>query len=235
MGAILTIDANRTSPSDNAARVHAATLGCIARFGLSKSTLDDIARESGVSRATIYRTFPGGREVLLQSVLMAEISRFFEELASVLTELDEFEDLLTAGLARSMRFLREHEALRTIVELEPGLLLPQFAFHRLDLVLAHAAGFAAPFLEPHVGPASNDRASNDRASNGGGSNRGGSNDAAWSAAEHLVRIVLSYTMHPSVLVDPSDDESIRRLVRHHVLPGLEPGPHVPHSEGIIHD
>ncbi len=220
MGAILTIDVNRTSSSDNAARVHVAALGCIARFGLSKTTLDDIARESGVSRATIYRTFPGGRDVLLQSVLMAEISRFFEELASVLAELDDLEDLLTAGLANSMRFLRDHEALRTIVELEPGLLLPQFAFHRLDLVLAHAAGFAAPFLEPHVGPASNDA---------------DSHDAAWSAAEHLVRIVLSYTMHPSALVDPSDDESIRRLVRHHVLPGLEPGPHVPHSEGIPHD
>lgn len=223
MGAILTIDAKRTDPSANASRVHTATLGCIARFGLSKTTLDDIARESGVSRATIYRIFPGGREILLQSVLMAEISRFFEELTAVLAELDDLEDLLTAGLAGSMRFLREHEALRTMVELEPGLLLPQFAFHRLDLVLSHAAAFAAPFLEPHVGQTD------------GSSSDGSFNDAAWSAAEHLVRIVLSYTMHPSDLVDPSDDESIRHLVRHHVLPGLEPGPHVPHSEGNPHD
>lgn len=202
MGALLAIDVNRTSsPAETDDRVREATLACIARFGLTKTTLDDIARESGVSRATIYRTFPGGREVLLQSVVAAEINRFFAELDERLTPLDDLEELLTVGLAASMRFLAEHAALRTIVQVEPGLLLPMFAFHRLDVALSHVAAFAAPHLEPHLG----------------------SSDAAWSAAEHLTRIVLTYTMHPDPAVDPSDDASIRRLVRHLVLPGLTAG------------
>ncbi len=227
MGAILTIDTKRpatVAPTGTEARVHAATLSCIARFGLSKTTLDDIARESGVSRATIYRTFPGGREVLFQSVLMAEIGRFYDVLGSALAEIDDFEDLLTVGLAASMRFLRDHDALQTLVDIEPGLLLPQFAFHRLDLVLTDAAAFAVPFLEPHL------RTGDDRSVD---------DDRIWTVAEHLVRIVLSYTMHPSPHVDPSDDESVRRLVRHHVLPGLVPDasiePHADHRQGTPHD
>lgn len=219
MGALPTIDASGTSRVDTSfgesvgesgdERVRRATLTCIARFGLTKTTLDDIARESGVSRATIYRRFPGGRDVLFQSVIVREIDRFFAELAQTVGALDDLEDIVTAGLSASMRFLFEHAALRTIVQMEPGLLLPQFAFHRLDVVLLHAAGFAAPHLEPHLGSA----------------------DDAWSAAEHLVRIVLSYAMYPSPSVDPFDDDSVRRLVRHHILPGLTPGSTDTDTEG----
>lgn len=179
-------------------RVHGAALACIARFGLTKTTLEDIARESGVSRATIYRAFPGGRDVLLQRVLVREVAWFFDGLAVVLDAHDDVEELVVAALSASMRFLQEHEALGAVVRFEPGLLLSHFAFHRLDGVLDHVAAFAAPYLEPHVGSVAEAR----------------------SMAEHLVRIVLSYTMHPSARVDPFDDASIRRLVRVHVLPGL---------------
>ena len=42
-----------------AARLLDATVACIARVGVSKTTLDDVAREAGCSRATLYRYFPG--------------------------------------------------------------------------------------------------------------------------------------------------------------------------------
>lgn len=204
MGALITTDPRPASARADTveARVHDATLACVARFGLTKTTLDDIARESGVSRATLYRAFPGGREVLLQRVLVGEIDRFFEELRDTLDPIDDLEELLVAGLGASMRFLWTHGALRTIVTVEPGLLLPQFAFHRLDVVLERATDFAAPYLRPHVG----------------------SDHEATTGAEHLVRILLSYTMHPDRRLDPFDEDSIRRLVRQFVLPGLAAGP-----------
>ena len=50
-------------------RLLAATYQCVSRFGLAKTTIDDVAKESGLSRATIYRQFPGGRdELLLETV-----------------------------------------------------------------------------------------------------------------------------------------------------------------------
>lgn len=181
-------------------RVVDAALACIARFGPSKTTLDDIARESGVSRATIYRAFPGGRDTLFDAVLAAEVERLFAALHSELEGTDDLEDLVVAGFGGAMRFLVGHAALRSIVSLEPVLLVPQLVFHRLDAVLDLASAFAAPYLERHLP----------------------TRDDARSAAEHLVRIVLSYTLHPSDQVDPHDDASIRRLVRRHVLPGIAP-------------
>ncbi len=200
MGTILTTAPQAHEADTTAARVRSATLSCIARFGLTKTTLDDIARESGVSRATIYRAFPGGRETLFDSVLAVEVGRFFEGLAAELDRHDDLEELLVAGLTASMRFLAEHEALHAIATLEPGLLLPQLAFHQLGDVLAMATAFAAPYLEPHLA----------------------TSEDAHRAAEHIVRVVLSYTLYPSDAVDPLEPSTIRRLVRHHLLPGLQP-------------
>ena len=44
-----------------------ATARCCERWGVEKVTVDDIARESGVSRATLYRVFPGGRVTLFEA------------------------------------------------------------------------------------------------------------------------------------------------------------------------
>ena len=40
-------------------RILDATLTCLGRVGLTKTTLDDVAREAGCARATLYRYFPG--------------------------------------------------------------------------------------------------------------------------------------------------------------------------------
>ena len=53
----------RTSP--HRVRIIDGTLICLARHGTMKTTVDDIARRSGVSRATVYRVFPGGRDEIL--------------------------------------------------------------------------------------------------------------------------------------------------------------------------
>ncbi|MDQ3757030.1 MAG: TetR/AcrR family transcriptional regulator, partial [Actinomycetota bacterium] len=58
-------------------RVREAALRCIARWGMAKTTLDDVAREAGISRATVYRLFPGGKDGLMEAVARAEIACFF--------------------------------------------------------------------------------------------------------------------------------------------------------------
>src|SRR4051794_6381502 len=63
------------------ARIRAATLTCVGRWGVSKTTLDDIARAAGCSRATIYRTFPGGKDTVMLATFAGETASFFAELA----------------------------------------------------------------------------------------------------------------------------------------------------------
>lgn len=179
------------------ARVIDAALRCIGRWGIAKTTLDDVAREASCSRATIYRLFPGGKESLLEATAAVEIARFFTALGRRLDEAAELEDMLVAGIAFAARSLAGHQALQFVLAYEPEVVLPRVAFNHADRVLAVVTEFAAPHLARFVGP-----------------------EEAPRAAEWVARIVLSYTLSPAPGVDVRDEESVRRLVRAFVLPGL---------------
>ena len=175
-----------------------AAVRCIARWGVAKTTLDDVAREAGCSRATIYRAFPGGKESLLAGVVRVELNRFYRGLADRLEGASTLEDLLAAGLSEAHRALTDHDALRFLLAHEPEVVLPNLTFHRLELVLAGATAFGTPYLAPHVG-----------------------DDAAPRVAEWVARLVLSYTLCPSAGYDLADEDDARRLVRDFVMPGVD--------------
>src|SRR3974390_501568 len=84
--------------SSQRVRIVDATLRRMATHGVRKTTLDDVAREAGVSRATLYRTFPGGKEAVLAAVVETEAARFFSALAVVMGEAHDLEDVLVAGM-----------------------------------------------------------------------------------------------------------------------------------------
>lgn len=200
MGASAVVDGLTSTYRDAATletRIVEGTLRCVARWGVSKTTLDDIARESGCSRATVYRVFPGGKERLLEGVARHELGRFFHLVADPLDQAEDLEQLLVTGMSAAMRFLDEHEALRYLLVHEPHLVLPHVAFHRLDRLLSHTTAVCTPYLERFV-----------------------PRERAAFAADLAVRLVLSYSFDPSPAVDPRDETSIRRLVRLFVLPGL---------------
>lgn len=180
-------------------RVRRAAVECIGRWGVRKTTLEDVARTAGVSRATIYRTFPGGKDALLDAVLAGEVDVFFDGLRHQLAGADGLDETVTAGVVFALQHLAGHDALRLILAQEPELVLPQFAFHRLDPILRFASAFVAPYLEPHLGI-----------------------DGAARGAEFLVRVVLSYAVHPPARLVLDDADAIGRFVTSHVLPGLTP-------------
>ena len=178
-------------------RVIDAALRCVARWGVSKTTLDDVAREASCSRATIYRLFPGGKDSLLDAMTRLELGRFFAGLARRLEDAVGLEDLLVGGITYTSRALDSHEALRFVLAYEPELVLPKVSFRQADRVLSCVTEFAAPYLAAHVGE-----------------------EEAPRVAEWVARLVLSYTLAPADGVDVHDEESVRRLVRTYVLPGL---------------
>lgn len=185
------------SPED---RIAAGALRCIARWGVAKTTLDDVAREAGVSRATVYRVFPGGKDGLMDSVARAETRRFFSALTTAMAAADSLEDTLVLGMVEAGRGIRGHEALQFLMAHEPETVLSRLAFKKLDEVLAAAATVAAPHLERWL-----------------------SADDAHRAAEWCARLVLSYACTPADSnVDIAGEASVRRLVRTFVLPGLVP-------------
>jgi AcrR family transcriptional regulator len=185
------------------ARVLAATVACLGRWGLAKTTLDDIAREAGLSRATVYRLFPGGKDIVVRAAIAAEVTRFEHGLRARLAGLDDLEDVLVGAVTYATSTLRQHVALQFLLRHEPDLVLPHLAFSRLDHVLDAAAVMVAPLLAPHVEPGTAPR-----------------------AGEWVARIVLSYVLVPSEWFDLGDEGDARRFVRTFLLPGLRKGsPH----------
>ena len=178
-------------------RILDAALVCLARWGLAKTGLDDVAREAGVSRATVYRTFPGGKEAVIEAVARTEVTRFFAAVEGRLASADTLEDVLVAGLAEAGSRIASHGALRTLVSFEPEVILPRLAFDGMDRVLAACTAFAAPHLGRFLDETTAERV------------------AEWAA-----RVVVSYSSWPSVDVDLTDEAAVRRLVRQLFLPAL---------------
>jgi AcrR family transcriptional regulator len=196
----------RTAGASPSLRVLGATITCLGRWGLGKTTLDDIAREAGVSRATVYRLFPGGKDTVVRAAIAEELLAFEQRLADRLDGLAELEDVLVTTLVFATESVRDHEALQFLLAHEPDQVLPHLAFARFDDVLAGAAAIGGPWLEPHLGA-----------------------EGAARAAEWVARLVLSYALAPSAHYDLGEPHDARRFTRTFLLPGLngngKAGPH----------
>ena len=170
---------------------------CVARYGMGKTTVEDAAREAGVSRATVYRQFPGGRDELLREVVAWETARFFGRLADEVHAAPSFAAMLERGLLFAHRSIGEHAVLQKVLAAEPDRLLPALTVQSARLLVL-IQGFLAPYLaretlRPGV-------------------------DAA-DAAEYLSRLVLSYIGSPGQW-DMTDSEQVARLVRTEFLAGI---------------
>jgi AcrR family transcriptional regulator len=178
-------------------RIVDGLLACIAAQGLSKTTLDDVARASGCSRATLYRAFPGGKEALLTATVETEVSRLFSDLAVRMGRAASLEDVLVAGMTGAAVTITGHGALAFLLEHEPEVVLPHLAFDHHDRLLAVVRQYGAPFLGRWL-----------------------DHDEAERVAEWAARITLSYLGCPAADVDLTDADDVRRLVRTYVLPGI---------------
>lgn len=180
-------------------RILDATLRCVARWGVAKTTLDDLAREAGCSRASVYRLFPGGKEVVLDAAATRELQRLFDDLDVALASAPTLEDLLVTAVSEVCRAITGHEAVQYLVQHEPEAIMPYLSFDGLDPLLAWAGAFATPHLRRFLlAP------------------------EAAETAEWVARLVVSFGFEPTDGVDLADEEQARRFVRTFVLPGLVP-------------
>jgi AcrR family transcriptional regulator len=179
------------------ARIVDGALSCLARQGTVKTTVDDIARQSGVSRATVYRVFPGGKVEVLASVVDTEVAHLFSGLGVRMGAADSLPDVLVNGIVEAYTRITEHPALSYLVAHEPDVVLGHLAFDDSNRLLATATRFVGPFLARWMDPEESARV------------------AEWST-----RIVLSYCISPSAHTDLADPAQVRTLVETFVLPGI---------------
>ena len=186
-------------------RVLEGALVCVGRYGLARTTVDDVASASGVSRATIYRHFPGGRDQIVADTVAWEQGRFFARLGEAVAGAPDLCVLLENALSFARRALAEHTVFQRVVQTEPERLLPLLTVESFR-ILPMIAGFLVPYLEWE---------------RDAGRLRPGADIAG--TADYLARMVLSCIGAPGVY-DFDDPAEIRLLVREQLLAGvLAPG------------
>lgn len=110
---------------DARSRILAATVTCLGRYGIAKTTVDDAANEAGMSRATVYRHFPDGKDQLIAEAITWAVGQFFWDLATAVGGAADFPTLLEEALIHAHRAVDEHVVLQKVLETEPERLLPQ--------------------------------------------------------------------------------------------------------------
>jgi len=179
-------------------RVLDAAKACVERWGMAKLTIDDIATEAGVSRATLYRMFPGGKDVLFEALRVRELEDFFTRLAAHLDHADDLEDLLVRTVVSATEELRHDQHLAVMLASEPGETLGSLTVDGLPRIIRVATVFLVPLVDQYLPRRESAR-----------------------LVELLARLVISYFLAPSDHVDLGDPSSARAFIATFVLPAFD--------------
>ncbi|WP_280420445.1 TetR/AcrR family transcriptional regulator [Nocardia carnea] len=87
------------------------------RFGVAKTTMDDVARTAGVSRPTIYRYFRD-RDSLIAELIRMRARKLFVQSTEYVLQREHFHDQLLDGLIYLVDHGRKDPLIRLIVSPE---------------------------------------------------------------------------------------------------------------------
>lgn len=187
----------RDSLRDVETRVLDAAKSCTLRWGMHKVTIDDIATEAGVSRATLYRMFPGGKDVLFDALRVRELEDFFTRMSADIDGHEDLEALLVRMVVAATRELRADEQLAMMLASEPGETLGQLTVDGIPRILRVATVFLVPMVDEYLPRQQSVR-----------------------VVELLSRLVISYFLAPSEIVDFGNPDSAREFI-HMFLPAIQ--------------
>ena len=179
------------------ARLLDAAKWCCEKWGVEKVTIDDIASASGVSRASLYRLFPGGKDVLFEALRVRELEDFFTRLAAHLDHAVDLEDLLVRTVVAATHDLREDQHLAAMLASSPGDTLGSLTVDGLPRINRVATLFLVPLVDAYLPRRESAR-----------------------LVELLARLVISYFLAPSDHVDLGEPESARIFITTFILPAF---------------
>lgn len=120
-----------------------AAIECFLRFGVRKTSVQDVARILAVNRATVYRQV-GNLDSLMKLVLAREVHRYLEQ-AYARVPIDQLtpQDLVRL-LVEMIRLMREHPVVAKVQHDEPELV--GAVVQRATSLFAEVADLITPAL-----------------------------------------------------------------------------------------
>jgi AcrR family transcriptional regulator len=126
-------------------RILEATVTCVGRSGMVGLTVEQVANEAGVGRATVYRYFSGGRDQLVGEAITWEVAGFFTRLADEVETSATLRSRLERGVVFAHHAMADHQVFQHVLATERERLLVRLA-ELAPLSLAVVQGYLAGFL-----------------------------------------------------------------------------------------
>lgn len=178
-----------------------AAEACFERYGLRRTTIDDVAREAMVSRSTVYRYFEN-RSDLIVGMYLRENQAVTEKIKALMGKSGTFSDRLVNAMLRSIEGIRSGTYL--------GLLLtPEGALLASNIVTASEAFYDScrSTMRPFVEAAQSD-----------GELR--TDISLDDFIEWMLRILFSFAMVEGRA--EYNARNVRRMIETFLIPALEP-------------
>ena len=119
---------------------------CFERFGITKTSMDDIADAAKVSRPTLYRYF-GDRDSLIRTIVETRATRLVGHAHKYLNRQEALEDKLVKGLVFLAEHGRQDEFVHLLLQPETLSLANQLLMGDDSLSVAFAEAVWQPVLQ----------------------------------------------------------------------------------------
>ncbi|WHU47151.1 TetR/AcrR family transcriptional regulator [Gordonia sp. L191] len=171
------------------------------RFGIQRTSLEEVAKSAGTSRITIYRKFTN-KEVLVEEVMLREFRRYLVQFLADIAPARTIAERLVLAFVSSYRAVSTNPLISGLQQTEPTLLAG--ALGADGRLLATVAQFIAQQLrqEQRAGTLRADLDTD-------------------LTAEMMARISASFLTTPSALVDTDDDDQLADIARRYLVPMLD--------------
>ncbi|GAA4115305.1 TetR/AcrR family transcriptional regulator [Nocardioides fonticola] len=173
-----------------------AALAESATVGLRRLTMDDIARRAGVGRMTAYRRF-AKRDDLVHTLVAREALAFLTAINEATEKAETLEEISVETFTAATGFVRRNPLLRLVADTDPGSFV--------EVVGAQGARIlrlGTEFLARQIH----------------GDDPGEPTAHETAVAEVCARLFTTYVAIPLSVIDPDDEDAVRRYAREVIAP-----------------
>ncbi|MUL76041.1 TetR/AcrR family transcriptional regulator [Mycolicibacterium sp. CBMA 226] len=194
------------NPDEITTRILRAGLEQAELLGMRRSTMEDVAKRSGVGRATLYRRFPT-KAALNDAIVLSEVRRFLEGSAAARAQGTTFEDRMVYDTVFTVTFIREHALLKKLLRTEPEAILPSLTVDA-GAIIDFSTDYTAALFRRELYGTRSITAAQER--------------HLRTAAELQTRLTLSFIVTPHTGIKLATLEDTREYVRRYLMPMVRP-------------